>query len=148
MVAVIAVGLDVVVAAVATPGAGMAVLSRIVEVSVDVALLGLVPALRADRATPGQAALLLQPVAADGHRAPGRGAIAVRFAVRWLPIVLVGAPAIPVVAIAELVTALVRHDRRSVAGLTARTVTATRDQVAAVRRASGRAAAAPSGLSE
>ncbi|MFI6320637.1 VanZ family protein [Nonomuraea sp. NPDC050556] len=89
-----------------------------------VVLLG-IPLLRRDRSGPGRASLHLALV---GGR--GRLAVLIRFAVFWLPFVVLFAfeavLLIALLAVAHLVVVLVRTDRRSIAGLAAGTRTVTR----------------------
>jgi len=94
-----------------------------------------VPLMRKDRATPGQVVVNVAPSstgrvpdAAAGAPVPVR-AVLIRAAARWLPIVVVPGGVL-VVALAELVTALVRKDTRSLAGLAARTTTRTKPAIA------------------
>ena len=88
-----------------------------------------VPVLRNDRATPGQVAVLVASARQDDDRAAGRARILLRFAVRWLPILVLGTTGILVVAAVESVTVLLRRDRRSLAGLVSGTRTITRDSL-------------------
>ena len=83
--------------------------------------------MRRDRATPGQAAVLLGLASVqNGQPAPPRGPIA-RFVVRWLPMLLLGGGGILVVVVLESATVLFRRDRRSFAGLVGATTTCTHD---------------------
>ena len=101
----------------------------VVQYSVGALLLLVVPLLRADRTTPGQATVLLALSARGRGEPAGRASVAVRFAVRWLPILVWGTPAIAVVALIELATLATRPDRTSLAGLVARTATVTHDRL-------------------
>lgn len=89
-----------------------------------VVLLG-IPLLRRDRSGPGRASLNL---ALSGGK--GRLAVLIRFAVFWLPFVVLFAfeavLLIGLLAVAHLIVVLVRKDRRSIAGLAAGTWTVTR----------------------
>ncbi|WP_433262103.1 VanZ family protein [Actinosynnema sp. CS-041913] len=88
-----------------------------------------VPLLRADRATPGQFVFHLAVLDADGNPAP-RPAIVLRFAVWWLPVLLLTSTGhtgwVLVSATVIGLVARLRTDRRSVLGLASRTRTATR----------------------
>lgn len=88
------------------------------------------PLLRRDRATPGQVVVNLAPMR-RGIRpdAPSRASIGLRAAVRWVPVLVLPSGAL-LVAIAETVTALVRADRASLAGLAAGTTTLTKPAIA------------------
>lgn len=106
-------------------GFGSELLSDVVLYVVGFVVLLGIPLLRRDRSGPGRASLHL---ALAGGR--GRLAVLVRFAVFWLPFVVLFAfeavLLIGVLAVAHLIVVLVRKDRRSVAGLAAGTTTVTR----------------------
>jgi len=100
-------------------------------------LLG-VPLVRRDRATPGQAAVLLGLASVrTGQPAGPRGPI-VRFGVRWLPLLLLGSVGILAVVVLESATVAIRRDRRSFAGLVGATTTCTHDALAALPQGNGR----------
>ena len=101
----------------------------VVQYTVGTLLLLVVPLVRADRATPGQATVLLAVSSRTAPAPAGRASIAVRFAVRWLPILVWGTPAIAVVALVELAAVATRPDRTSLTGLIARTATVTHDRL-------------------
>lgn len=132
---VVVIGIDVVVAFVAVSRGSEAdtvqTASTVVQYAVGTLLLLALPLLRHDRATPGQLTLLLALSARDGGEAAHVWSVVVRFAARWLPVLVWGAPGLLVVAILELSTVLIRSDRSSLAGLLGRTVTTTRDAVVA-----------------
>ncbi|GAB2962342.1 VanZ family protein [Saccharothrix stipae] len=100
-------------------------------VLVPVVATVVVPLLRADRATPGQVAFNLALVdAGTGGVAPAR-AVLLRFAVWWLPVLLLisaghGGLVLLVVVVLGL-AARSRGDRRSPLGLVSGTTTTTRD---------------------
>ena len=100
-----------------------------VQYTVGALLLLVVPLLGADRATPGQATVLLALASRDGPERARLTSVVIRFLVRWLPILIWGAPAIAVVALVELVVVAARKDRASLTGLIGRTVTVTHDQM-------------------
>jgi len=86
-------------------------------------VLVIVPWVRIDRATPGQAAVLLAPVAVDGSRPPLARAV-LRSAIRWwsmIAFVLVPSPVtallLAVWIVAEIATVAIRPDRRSLPDL-------------------------------
>lgn len=101
----------------------------VVQYSVGALLLLVVPLLRADRATPGQATVLLALSSRSAPAPAGRASVVVRFVVRWLPILVWGTPAIAVVALLEVAAVATRPDRTSLAGLIARTATVTHDRL-------------------
>ncbi|MFD1151734.1 VanZ family protein [Saccharothrix hoggarensis] len=91
-----------------------------------------VPLLRADRATPGQAVFHIAPVDARTGDAASARSVVVRFAVWWLPVLLLFSAGwggvVPVAAVVVGLAARARRDRRSVVGLVAGTRTATRQE--------------------
>jgi glycopeptide antibiotics resistance protein len=100
-----------------------------VQVGVGALLLLLLPLVRADRATPGQLTVLLG-TAARAERSPARrSSLVVRFVVRWLPVLILGLPALMVVGIVELLVIAVRRDRRSLSGVLSGSRTLTHDQM-------------------
>lgn len=86
-----------------------------------------VPLVRDDRATPGQAAVLLALARPGAEQPAARWSVPVRFAVRWAPIIIWGTPAILVLLLVEGACVALRADRRSLTGLVAATRTVTRD---------------------
>ena len=70
------------------------------------------PRLRRNRSTPGAATVLLVPVRLDDRPAPV-AALLVCWAVRWLPIVIVGLAALPIVLVVDGLVAWRRADDRS-----------------------------------
>lgn len=128
---VLTLGIDIVVAfVIASRGGEPATVQSVsvaVQYAVGVLLLLVLPLLRADRATPGQLTVLLALRGRHDDAVAPAWSVLVRFAVRWLPILIWGLPALAVVAIAEVATTLGRSDRRSLAGLVAHTVTTTHD---------------------
>jgi len=92
---------------------------------------GAVPLVRGDRATVGQAVVNIAPVRGPSlPDAPSGAALAVRWVVRWLPLVVF--PALTaMVGVAELATVLTRKDGASLAGLAARTTTQTKPEIMA-----------------
>ncbi len=131
IVVVVTLGIDIVVAFVVDSRGGASetvqTASIAVQYAVGVLLLLVLPILRGDRATPGQLTVLL----ALSNRGTGEPApawsVLVRFAVRWLPILVWGLRGLLVVAVVEVATMLIRPDRRSLAALLARTLTTTHD---------------------
>ncbi len=115
----------------------------VVQYTVGVLLLLIVPMVGADRATPGQATVLLALSSRSTAAAAGRASVVVRFAVRWVPILVWGTPAIAVVALLELAAVATRPERTSLAGLIARTVTVTHDRLRAIDAVPARPAASP-----
>jgi glycopeptide antibiotics resistance protein len=111
----------------------------VIQGAVAVLLLLVLPMVRGDRATPGQATVLLTCTDPAAPRPAARSGVAIRFAVRWLPVLIWGVPAIIVLLAVELTTVAVRGDRRSLAGVLGRTATRTVDGLAA-DRAAGRGA--------
>ncbi|MDN4491331.1 VanZ family protein [Demequina sp. SYSU T00068] len=102
-----------------------------IDVLVGAALLLAVPLIRRDRATPGMLVLNIAPAdAAHPERPAQRRAVMVRYAVRWLLYSVNGGLGIAIWTV-ELMVVLARKDRRSLAGLAARTVTRTRPALAA-----------------
>ena len=99
-----------------------------IPVAVGLVVFVIVPAVRDDSATPGQASVLLALSRAE-DRPANIGSILVRFVLRWLPIIIWGLPALVVVALLEGVTVMLRADRRSLSGLVAGTTTTTRDRL-------------------
>ncbi len=78
----------------------------------------LIPLLRRDRATLGQAVMNLAPVREDSHgRRPRGWSVVVRGLVRWLPWVVSPAVAGPLMVMADGASAIVRGDRRSITAL-------------------------------
>ncbi len=133
VVGVVTLGVDVVVAFAlevrgTDPDTGHDVLQGLAYLLPVVLLLG-VPMIRRDRATVGQWVVMVGLGSARSGGPPSLAAPAVRFTVRWLPMIALGTPAIVVVTLLELVTAAVRPDRRSLAGLVARTETRTHDAI-------------------
>jgi glycopeptide antibiotics resistance protein len=130
---VVTLGVDVVIAFVGS-SRGSDVESvrpvfELVQYAVGVLLLLMVPLVRRDRATPGQLTVLLglsQDSTGEPAHAPS---VFVRFAVRWLPVLVFGLVGLLIVAIAELATVLIRSDRRSLSGLLGRTRTITHDSL-------------------
>lgn len=100
-------------------------------------LLG-VPLIRRDRATPGQAAVLLGLASRASGTPAGPASPTARFAVRWLPMLLLGTAGIIIVTVAESLTVLLRRDRRSFAGLAGSTTTRTHDRLLADDRSGER----------
>ena len=134
----VTLGIEVAVAFVlevqgADPEAGRGVLKVLALVIPVVLLLG-VPLLRRDRATVGQWVVMVGLVSAQSGGPTGAGAPVVRFAVRWLPMLVFGAPAYAIVAVLELTTVAVRKDRRSLAGSLGRTETRTHDAIEQLAR--------------
>jgi hypothetical protein len=99
-----------------------------VQYTVGVLLL-VVPMMTADRATPGQATVLLALSSCTHSEPAGPASVAARFAVRWLPILVWGAPSVAVVAVVELTAVAAHSERTSLAGLIGRTVAVTRDRM-------------------
>lgn len=104
----------------------------VVITSAAIGIIGwlLVPMLRGDRATPGQIATWLALASETGSSA-GRGAVAVRFAARWLVFVVVAAVwnplgALAVVGAYELTGVILNGDRRSVSAMIAGLLVVTR----------------------
>ena len=86
-------------------------------------VLVIVPWVRIDRATPGQAAVLLAPVTVDGSRPPLARAV-LRSAIRWWSMIAfvlvpsaVTALLLAVWIVAEIATVAIRPDRRSLPDL-------------------------------
>jgi glycopeptide antibiotics resistance protein len=86
-----------------------------------------VPLVRDDRATPGQAAVLLALARPGAQRPAPWWSVPVRFVVRWAPIIIWGTPAIVVVLFLDGASVMLRSDRRSLTGLVSGTRTMTRD---------------------
>jgi hypothetical protein len=133
LVVVVTFGLDVLVAFIADSRGIDDLADRSWFVAVQylvgaVLLLG-VPLLRRDRATPGQLTVLLGLSSSRSGSTASRASVLARFAVRWLPILVWGVPAIAALAVIELVTVFVRRDRRSLAGLVGGTVSTTHDAI-------------------
>jgi glycopeptide antibiotics resistance protein len=89
------------------------------------------PILRRDRATPGYLAVWLVTVAVEDRSHPiGPVGAAIRFGIRWSPVVLLATiqpfGALVLVAVVESITVAVRRDRRSLSGVAARSTTVTR----------------------
>lgn len=100
---------------------------------VGFALFLAVPMLRRDRATLGQVSTWLAPSPLGRPTSVAPRAVAIRFAVRWLP-VLVAAYFQPmlvlgIVVVYESVSVAVRRDRRSLSGVASDTETVTRRQL-------------------
>lgn len=89
-----------------------------------IVLFLLVPLVRPDRATPGQVSVQVQPIVAQIGQPPAATSVLIKFAVRWLPI-LVWNNALLIVGPVELVTVLVRTDNRSLSSVLAGTTTIT-----------------------
>ncbi len=87
-------------------------------------LLVVVPSRRADRATPGTAALHLAVSASDGS--PARlHQLLIRAMIRYLPLLIIGLPWVAF-GLLDLLVALLRADRRTLTDLVSSTVTVTR----------------------
>jgi glycopeptide antibiotics resistance protein len=100
-------------------------------------MIGLVvPALRRDRATPGQAVLFVAPVPVDDPaHFGGARALWGRFFARWFWWGLIPFFGAVLLAFAEVVVAWRRHDSRSLAGVAGGTVTRSRPAIHADREA-------------
>ncbi len=149
----LATGLDVVVAVVVTLGIDIVVAlivdsqdgdsatvqsaSVVAQSVVMVVLLLVLPLLRHDRATPGQLTVLLALVGRDTGQPAPAWSVLVRFIVRWLPVLIWDLRGLLVVAAVELTMVLARPDRRSLAGVLARTATTTHDALLASAPRSG-----------
>ncbi|RKT79569.1 RDD family protein [Terracoccus luteus] len=105
-----------------------------VQIAVSTVVFLVVPLLRRDRATPGQAMVLLGVQRSDRPERARAWSVLVRFVVRWLPIILWPAAGVLTVAVVELVTVLVRRDDRSLTSVIAHTATRTHDAMAADSR--------------
>ena len=100
---------------------------------VGIIWLLVVPCLRSDRATPGQATVLLGVESSRERRPAPRWSMLVVVLVRWAPIVLFWGGSnglLLLVATVELVTVWVRRDDRGLASVVARVVTRTHDAMA------------------
>jgi len=86
-----------------------------------------VPLVRRDRATLGQVSVQVQPVVTPDCQTPGAKYVLIKFAVRWLPI-LVWHNALLIVAPVELISVLVRKDHRSLSSVLAGTTTVTMNE--------------------
>ena len=111
---------------------------------VGLTLFLVIPMLRNDRATLGQVATWLVPTPVGDLAHPTRGAAAIRFAVRWLPVIaaayLQPILILGVVFIYETVTAIARRDNRTLSSVAAGTSTVTRrllDQEVGVHKRAG-----------
>jgi glycopeptide antibiotics resistance protein len=95
-----------------------------VSIGVTAACFLLFPLLRRRRSTPGAVAVRVQPMRHDG-RPPGPWNVVRLYAIRWLPVVAFGLAAVAVVLIADVITAALRADRRTMSELVGgvRTVT-------------------------
>lgn len=98
---------------------------------VAIGLLVVIPALRSDRATPGQWAVLLGLAKADSTPlAPAsQWSPLVRFTIRWLPFLIVGYPWLVFIGVIEGGTVAWRSDRRSLSSVLSRSHTVTYDQL-------------------
>lgn len=135
LVVVVTLGIDIVIAFIVDSRGGepetVQAASVAVQSAVMVLLLLVLPLLRRDRATPGQFTVLLALSSRDtGQPAPAWSAL-VRFVVRWLPVLIWELPGLAVVAVVEIAFVLARPDRRSLAGLLARTRSTTHDALLA-----------------
>ncbi len=99
-------------------------------VIIGVVLFLVVPLVEPRRATLGQMAVWLGEVDAVDLRRASAHQITIRFAVRWLPMLAAAfiqpLPIIGIVGAYEMVTVLVRSDRRSLSSVAAGTTTVTR----------------------
>jgi glycopeptide antibiotics resistance protein len=98
--------------------------------TVAIVLFWVVPSLRRDDATPGQIVTWLATVDVRSDRSASVGQTAIRFVVRWIPIVaglFFLHPVIVLVVVGyESLSVLIRSDRNSLSGAIAHTVTVTR----------------------
>lgn len=101
--------------------------------AVSLLLFVVVPAVRRSRATPGAATVMLVPVRLDGRPA-SPAALLVCWALRWLPIALVGLVALPIVMAIDGFVAWRRGDGRSLVELIARVRVLTEQQREAALR--------------
>jgi glycopeptide antibiotics resistance protein len=99
----------------------------VTSIAVSLLLFVVVPAIRRNRSTPGAATVLLVPVRLDGRRAP-LAALLACWALRWLPIALVGLAALPVVLAVDGLVAWRRADDRSLVEVIARIRVVTEQQ--------------------
>lgn len=87
----------------------------------------LVPLIRRDRATLGQISVQVQPVVKGSDQNPSVKSVLIKFAVRWLPMLIWNYGFLVVGAI-ELVSVLVRKDNRSLSSVLAGTTTVTMNE--------------------
>ena len=109
-----------------------------VALVVSFALFVLVPAVRADRAGPGEASTRMALLAWRGQARgvpAARWSLLVRWLVRWVPFAVLGLPFLAVVLVVETIVSLVRKDQRSLSDLISGTVWRTRDEAARLRSA-------------
>ncbi|WP_061963154.1 VanZ family protein [Demequina aurantiaca] len=96
------------------------------------AIAWLFPALRRDRATPGQVTVNIAPARLNSpRRHAALWQVTVRFAVRWLPMALLPFIYVLVVPMIEFACAVVRRDNRTVSELASVTLTRTRPAIRA-----------------
>jgi len=94
-------------------------------------LVVLFPLLRKDRATPGELVVNVAPARRANPAASARAhQVLVRAVVRWLPIVVFSAVAVPVVVAVECIALAANRSRQSFAGLVSGTITVTRPTLA------------------
>lgn len=115
----------------------------LIQVLVGALLLLGVPLIRKDRATPGQLTVLLALARDDALVPAGRGSVALRFALRWMPILAFGSIVLTVIVVSELITVALRKDRRSWVGVLSRSRDVTHDQLAVPQRPGGQPADQP-----
>jgi drug/metabolite transporter (DMT)-like permease len=108
--------------------------ASVVGALLAIILVGILPLLRADRATPGAWATWLGLAAAGAGRPASRGRTFAAFAVRWLPAIVTGLPfVLPLTLLLEAITVAVRRDRRSLSSVLAGTETVTARSFAGLR---------------
>jgi hypothetical protein len=100
---------------------------RILAVVVGALVVGFVPVLRRDGATPGQVTLLLVTTTSSGHPA-ARLRLLARFALRWLGPLVLGGPFLLVVLLVEGVGVLTTRERLSTTSRLLGLRTRTREQ--------------------
>jgi hypothetical protein len=105
----------------------------LISTGVSLLLFIAVPAIRRHRSTLGGATVLLVPVQLDDRRA-SFAALLVCWALRWLPIALMGLVALPVVLAVDGFVAWRRADDRSLVEVVARIRVVTEQQREAAHR--------------
>lgn len=122
-----------VVAALLLSWAGLDVASAttsltITSLTVSFVLFALVPGFRKDRAGPGIAAANLVLVATKTGGPAGWWALLIRWALWWIPLAVLGIPALAVMVALDAVIALIRRDARGLRSIVAGTSFMTRSQ--------------------